>query len=97
MYRARAVRNEQGDVRELAGFAGLGDETHSTAQALADQVMMNRRESERGWNRRVIHVDTAIAENEDATTIRDGLHRARAKIVDRGLECGRAGRNREQC
>ena len=53
VHRARAVGDQQCEVRDLPRFAGLGDETHAPAQSLANEVMVYRRDGERRRDRRL--------------------------------------------
>src|SRR5205085_11438608 len=96
MYRTRAVREQQREVRDFAGLAGFGDETDAAAEALANQMMMNCGNGERGRNRCVGGVNCAIAENENAAAVANGLSRPPTQIVDRWLQAADTRRDREQ-
>ena len=63
---ARAIGDQQSNVRDFARFARLGDETHFAAHASANEMMMDSGHSERRRNWRVVGIDTAVTENEDA-------------------------------
>ena len=69
--RARAVADEQRQVRDLARLARLDDEADAHARALADQVVVHRRGREQARDGRVPRVDVAIAEDEDARAVVD--------------------------
>ena len=89
MYRTRAVREQQREVRDFACFAGFGDEADAAAEALANQMMMNCGNGERGRNRCVGGVNCAITQNENAAAVGNGLSRPPTQIVDRWLEAAK--------
>ena len=66
MHRARAVRDQERDMRHLSRFARFRDETYAPAQTFADEMVVDGRDRERRRNRRVVLVDAAIAEDEHA-------------------------------
>src|SRR5258708_7508159 len=47
---ARAVSDQQCQMRDFSRFAGFGDETHAPAQSLSNEMMMHCSDSERGGN-----------------------------------------------
>ena len=75
VHRARAIAEEQCKVHHLARLAGLDDQSHLVARLLADQVVVNRGESEQAWNGRVRIVHASIRENQQRVA---GLDRQRS-------------------
>ena len=71
VHRARAVGDEQRQMRDLSRFAGLGDETHAPAQSLANEMMVHRRDRERRRDRSLVRTHLAVAQNENPTTLVD--------------------------
>src|SRR5688572_28860320 len=95
MYRARAVGDEERQMRDLSSLTGFGDDARAPTQAFPNQVVMNGGDGERRWNGRLILAHPPIAEDEDAATAGDGMHSGSAKRLDRAIQCVRTVEDRE--
>ena len=72
MDRFRAVTGKQREMMHLARRAGFDDQARAGAQALAHQVLVNRRQRQQRRNRDVVAVDAAVGDDDDAVA---GAHR----------------------
>src|SRR5260370_5745073 len=80
-------------MHDLAGFAGFDDQGHLRALPFAHQIIVQRGQGQQRRNRRVVFVEAAIAQNQDAIAIADGLVRAPANEIETAGEFVRAARN----
>ena len=65
VYRFGAVAAEQGEVMHLTGRAGLDDEAGAGAQALLDQVLVDRRRRQQRRDRDMLGIDLAVGNDQD--------------------------------
>ncbi len=70
----------------LARFPGLDDESGLHAQTLADQVVMDRGSSERGWDRRAILARRAVGDHQHVDIGKNGLGRFPAEPGERRFQ-----------
>ena len=75
---------------DLARLARLDDQPDRRAQALADQVMMNRRAGEQRRDRNVLGAGAAIRQDDDVDALAHGRLGAHAERIERLLEAGAA-------
>ena len=76
----RAISHEQCALRALARFGRLDNETDTSTQSFANEMVMNRGHGQQRRNGRVLFVHAHIAENEDATT---SAYRLRGRTTER--------------
>ena len=79
--RVGSVADQQAEVHDLAGFAGLHDDAHLAALRLADEVVMHSCAGEQRWYRRMALVDTPIRQNQNSRAGIRGFLRLRAKSI----------------
>ena len=72
VHRFGAVAAEQREVMHLTRRAGLDDEAGRGAQALVDEVLVDRRQREQRGDRELVAVHAAVGEDEDRVA---GAHR----------------------
>ena len=84
--RAGAVAEQQRDVVHFARFAGFDQQAALGARAFAHEMVMHAGGREQAGNRRVLRVDAAIRQDQDA--VAGGHRRARlaAQLRHRALE-----------
>jgi len=70
----------------FAGFAGFDHQAALRARAFANQMMMNSAGCEQRWNRRVIPIDAAIAEDDDRCAVFHGLRGGDHQFFERALQ-----------
>ena len=71
------------DITRLAGFE---DQPHFGPRAFADQVLMDRGDTEQARNRRPLFIDAAVTEDQELVPILDRLGGLLAHGVDSGAE-----------
>ena len=86
IHRAGAVAEQQRDVMHFARVAGLDQQAALVARAFANEVMMHAGRREQARNRRVVRIDAAIRQDQDAVAGRDGLAGLAAQLLHRALE-----------
>src|SRR5204862_8100646 len=84
MHRFGAVAAEKRKVVHLARAAGLDDQAARRAQALADQVLVDRRESEQRGDRHALAVHLAVGNDDDRVA---RAHRVLGLRRERGEPC----------
>ena len=96
VHRARAVGDQEREVRALSRFASLGHETHAPAQSLANEVMVYGRDRERRRDRRMIGVRSAVAQDKNPAPILDCQGGGATELLESRFESAIAVANREE-
>ena len=73
-------------MRDLAGLARFDDQGHLRALPFTHQVVVKRGQGQQRRNGRVVFVQPAVAQYQDAITVADGLIRAPANEIQAALE-----------
>ena len=89
--RARAVAHEEGQVGDLARLARLDDQARSHALAGARQGVVDGARRQEARDGRMVCVNSAIAEHDQAGPAVDGSLGGRAQAVEGGFERFAAG------
>ncbi len=83
-----AVADEEGEVHDLAGLAGLDDEGDLRAGAFADEVVVDGGEGKQRGDGRGVMVDATVRKDEKTVALLDGLGGTAAETVERFFELG---------
>ena len=86
VHRLGAVAGEHAEVVHLARRAGLDHQPGGRPQALAHQVLVHRRQRQRGRNRDVVAVDPAVADDQDVVAAPDRVDALGAQRCELGLD-----------
>ena len=78
---ARAVAEEEGYLSHVPRLAGLDDDADLRAHALADEVVMQAGSRQKAWYGGVLGVDIAVGQDDDGTSIGDGVGSGLAEDV----------------
>ena len=86
VHARRAVANQRGHVVGFPDVARLDQNAHPAAQPFPDEVVVHRRRGQQRRNWRVVRVDGAVGENDDAVAVFDGVFHVAAQPFERPFE-----------
>ncbi len=87
-----AVPEQGGEVVHLASLAGLHDEAGARAQALADEVVVDRGHGQQRRDGGVVRIDGAVGEDDDLVAVEDVLLGLAPEPLECALHAARLGR-----
>ena len=88
--RLRAIAGQHRELMDLMRFAGLDDKADRGAQALADQMMMDRARCEKARDRNAVRAHVAVGQDDDVPALQHNRLRPAAQPVERALHARRA-------
>ena len=86
MHRLGAVARQHREVMNFARGAGLDHQAGAGAQALVDQVLVDRRQREQGGDRDMLRIDLAVGDDENVVTLQHRILGLGAQRGETGLD-----------
>ena len=81
-----AVADQRGDVVRVTRLARLHDQAHARARARAHQVVVHGGQRQQRGHRGAVVADGAVAQDQDADAVGDGLVGLGEQALERGLQ-----------